>query len=40
MRHHDRELQTDPSSGTSVRSNNLEQQDVYGGEKLEKTAVS
>ena len=36
MRHHDRELQTDPSSGTY----NLEQQDAYGGEELEKIAVS
>ena len=36
MRHHGRELQTDPSLGTS----NIEQQDAYGGEELEKTAVS
>ena len=36
MRQHDRELQTDPSSGTR----NLEQQDAYGGEELEKIAVS
>ena len=36
MRHHDRELQTDPSSVTY----HLEQQDAYGGEQLEKIAVS
>ena len=36
MRHRDRELQTDPSSGT----NNLDQQEVYGGEELERIAVS
>ena len=36
MRHHDRELQTDSSTGTY----NLEQQDEYGGEKLEKLVVS
>ena len=36
MRNHDRELQTDPSPGTS----NLEQQDAYGREELEKRAVS
>ena len=36
MRHHDRELRTDFSSGTY----NLEQQDAYGGEELEKIAVS
>ena len=36
LRNHDRELQTDPSSGTS----NLEQQDPYGREELEKRAVS
>ena len=36
MRHHDREIQTVPSSGTY----NLEQQDAYGGEELEKIAVS
>ena len=36
MRHHDRELQTDPSSGTY----NLDQQEVRGGEELEKIAVS
>ena len=36
MRHHDRELQTDSSAGTY----NLEQQDAYGGEELEKIAVS
>ena len=35
-RHHDREIQTEPSSGTY----NLEQRDAYGGEELEKTAVS
>ena len=35
-RHHDRELQTVPSSGTY----NLEQQGAYGGEELEKIAVS
>ena len=36
MRHRDRELQTDPSSGT----NYLDQQEVYGGEELERIAVS
>ena len=36
MRHHDRELQTDPSSGTY----NLDQQEACGGESLEKNAVS
>ena len=36
MRHRDRELQTDPSSGTY----NLDQQEVRGGEELEKIAVS
>ena len=36
MRHRDRELQTDPSSGTC----NLDQQEVYGGEELEKIAIS
>ena len=36
MRHRDRELQTDPSSG----SYNLDQQEVCGGEELEKIAVS
>ena len=36
MRQRDSELQTDPSSGTY----NLDQQEVCGGEKLEKTAVS
>ena len=36
MRHHDRELQTDSSAGMY----NLEQQDEYGGEELEKLAVS
>ena len=36
MRYHDRELQTDPSSGTY----NLEHHDVYGGDELEKIAVS
>ena len=36
MRYHDRELHIDPSSGTY----NLEQQDAYGGEELEKIAVS
>ena len=35
-RHHDRELQTDPSSGTY----NLEHHEAYGGEELEKKAVS
>ena len=35
-RHHDRELQTDPSSGTY----NLDIQEVRGGEELEKIAVS
>ena len=36
MRHSDRELQTDPSSGTY----NLDQQEDCGGEELEKIAVS
>ena len=36
MRHRDRELQTDLSSGTY----NLDQQEVRGGEELEKIAVS
>ena len=36
MRHRDRELQTGPSSGTY----NLDQQEVRGGEELEKIAVS
>ena len=36
MRHRDRELQRDPSSGTY----NLDQQEVRGGEELEKIAVS
>ena len=36
MRHRDRELQTDSSAGTY----NLEQQDAYGGEELEKIVVS
>ena len=36
MRHHHRELQTDPSSGT----HNLDIQDIRGGEELEKIAVS
>ena len=36
MRHRTRELQTDPSSGTY----NLDQQEVRGGEELEKNAVS
>ena len=36
VRHRDRELQTDPSSGTY----NLDQQEVRGGEELEKIAVS
>ena len=35
-RHHDRELQTDPSSGTY----NLEIQEIRGGEELERIAVS
>ena len=35
-RHPDKELQTDPFSGTY----NLEQQDAYGGEELAKIAVS
>ena len=35
MRHHDREHQTDSSAGTY----NLEQQDEYGGEELQKMAV-
>ena len=36
MRHRNRELQTDPSSGTY----NLHPQEVRGGEELEKIAVS
>ena len=36
MRHRDRELQTDPSSATY----NLDQQEVRGGEELDKIAVS
>ena len=36
MGHRDREIQTDPSSGTY----NLDQQEVRGGEELEKIAVS
>ena len=36
MRYHDKELQTDPLSGTY----NLEHDDTCGGEKLEKIAVS
>ena len=36
MRHQDRDLQTDSSAGTC----NLEQQDAYGGEELEKKALS
>ena len=36
MRHRDRELQTDPSSGTY----NLDQQEVREGEEIEKIAVS
>ena len=36
MRHRDRELRTDPSSGTY----NLDQQEVRGGEELERIAVS
>ena len=36
MRHRDRELQTDPSSGTY----NLDQQEVCGGEELQEIAVS
>ena len=36
MRYHDRELQTDPSSGTYK----LEHDDAYRGEELEKIAVS
>ena len=36
MRHRDRELQTDPFSGTY----NLDQQEVRGGEELERIAVS
>ena len=35
-RHQERELQTDSSVGTY----NLEQQDAYGGEELQKIAVS
>ena len=35
-RHHDRELQTDPSSGTY----NLDIQEIRGGEELERIAVS
>ena len=36
MRHHDRELQTDPPSGTYK----LEHDDAHGGEELEKIAMS
>ena len=36
MKHHDRQLQTDSYAGTY----NLEQQDEYGGEELEKIALS
>ena len=36
MRHRDRELQTDPSSGTYI----WDQKEVRGGEELEKIAVS
>ena len=36
MRHRDRELQTDPSSGT----NNSDEQELQGGGELEKIAVS
>ena len=36
MRHRDRVLQTDPSSGR----NNLDQQEVNGDEELERIAVS
>ena len=36
MRHRDRELQTDPSSGTY----NLDQQEVCGGKDFEKIAES
>ena len=36
MMHRDRKLQTDPSSGTY----NLDQQEVCGGDELEKIAVS
>ena len=36
IRHHDRELQTDPSSGTY----NLDIQEIRGGEELERIAVS
>ena len=36
MRHRNRELQTDPSSGTY----NLDPQEVCGGEELEKIAES
>ena len=36
MRYHDRELQTHPSSGTY----SLEHDDAYGGEELERIAVS
>ena len=36
MRHQDRELQTDYSAGIY----NLEQQDTYGGEEIEKIPVS
>ena len=36
MRHRDRELQKDPSSGTY----NLDQREVRGGEELEKIALS
>ena len=36
MRHHDRELQTEPSSGTYKS----DEQEKQGGEKFEKIAVS
>ena len=36
IRHHDRQLQTDPSSGTF----NLDMQEIRGGEELERIAVS
>ena len=36
IRHHDRELQTDPSSGTF----NLDVQEIRGGEESERIAVS
>ena len=35
IRHRDRELQTDPSSGTY----NLDVQEIRGGEELERIAV-